>query len=242
MTRNRILCQFHSEATPSMVLYPETGTFRCYGCGKYGRLEELKGITTAQLSVSQVQSENIDETLEYIDSLPRAQIRGLELPRDADSYYVVWPDRSYYKRRIIDCENPGGKYRSPRGVARTPFVLRSQARRGACVLVEGEINALSLGLLQPPCDIVCPGSAGDFGNLGRLPVAAPGRYEKILIWCDNDAAGASAAIKAKAYLNDKCKKVEIFLGDEDANDVLCRYGQEALQKILFHKLDLPQRL
>lgn len=29
-------CPFHEDRNPSLTVYPETGTFRCYGCGKRG--------------------------------------------------------------------------------------------------------------------------------------------------------------------------------------------------------------
>src|SRR5688500_17297031 len=30
------LCRFHQEKTPSFYVYPEQGTYHCYGCGKGG--------------------------------------------------------------------------------------------------------------------------------------------------------------------------------------------------------------
>ncbi len=30
------LCPFHDDHNPSLVVYPATGTFHCYGCGKHG--------------------------------------------------------------------------------------------------------------------------------------------------------------------------------------------------------------
>ncbi|GAA4401393.1 hypothetical protein GCM10023187_15540 [Nibrella viscosa] len=32
----KILCPFHDEKTASLVLYPQTNTFYCFGCGKHG--------------------------------------------------------------------------------------------------------------------------------------------------------------------------------------------------------------
>lgn len=29
-------CPFHDDHNPSLMLYPESGTFRCYGCGRHG--------------------------------------------------------------------------------------------------------------------------------------------------------------------------------------------------------------
>lgn len=37
----KILCLFHDEKTPSLQIYPETNTFKCYGCGKNGDVIDL---------------------------------------------------------------------------------------------------------------------------------------------------------------------------------------------------------
>ncbi|NJO89066.1 MAG: hypothetical protein HC831_08990 [Chloroflexia bacterium] len=33
---NHIRCPFHDDSTPSCKIYPETGTYHCFGCGKTG--------------------------------------------------------------------------------------------------------------------------------------------------------------------------------------------------------------
>lgn len=32
----KIVCPFHDEKTPSLVLYPRTNTYHCFGCGRHG--------------------------------------------------------------------------------------------------------------------------------------------------------------------------------------------------------------
>lgn len=38
---NFACCPFHSEDTPSLKIYPETGTFHCFGCGVSGDIFTL---------------------------------------------------------------------------------------------------------------------------------------------------------------------------------------------------------
>ena len=37
-TRQKGCCPFHGERTPSFVVYPQTNTFKCYGCGAQGNV------------------------------------------------------------------------------------------------------------------------------------------------------------------------------------------------------------
>lgn len=39
--RFRMACPFHAERTASLVLYPEQGTYHCYGCGAHGDVVRL---------------------------------------------------------------------------------------------------------------------------------------------------------------------------------------------------------
>ncbi len=62
------LCPFHNEKTPSFTVYPENGSYYCFGCGKGGDI-----ITFT------MQMENLD----YIDAVRRLADRaGLKLPEN----------------------------------------------------------------------------------------------------------------------------------------------------------------
>src|SRR5207247_1074389 len=37
------LCPFHEDRIPSFTVYPSTGTFHCYGCGKHGDVISFVG-------------------------------------------------------------------------------------------------------------------------------------------------------------------------------------------------------
>ncbi|MEG2173956.1 MAG: CHC2 zinc finger domain-containing protein, partial [Oscillospiraceae bacterium] len=65
------LCPFHNEKTPSFVLYPENGSFYCFGCGAGG-----DAVTFVRRA----------EHLEYVEALRfLAQRAGMTLPEDAQN-------------------------------------------------------------------------------------------------------------------------------------------------------------
>lgn len=62
------LCPFHSEKTPSFTVYPESGSFYCYGCGVGGDVFTFTGLI---------------ENLDYIESVKLlAERSGVSLPQD----------------------------------------------------------------------------------------------------------------------------------------------------------------
>lgn len=62
------LCPFHNEKTPSFTVYPENGSYYCFGCGQGG------DIITFTMRM---------ENLDYIDAVRRlAEKAGLRLPED----------------------------------------------------------------------------------------------------------------------------------------------------------------
>ncbi len=68
------LCPFHSEKTPSFTVYPESGSFYCFGCGVGGDVFTFTGLI---------------ENLDYIESVKLlAERSGVTLPQDGydDSY------------------------------------------------------------------------------------------------------------------------------------------------------------
>lgn len=62
------LCPFHSEKTPSFTVYPENGSFYCFGCGVGGDVFTFTGLI---------------ENLDYIESVKLlAERSGVALPQD----------------------------------------------------------------------------------------------------------------------------------------------------------------
>ena len=97
------LCPFHNEKTPSFVVYPDTQSFYCFGCGVGGDVFTFTGLI---------------ENLDYIESVKLlAERSGITLPQDGydDSMQRL-------KKRIYDINrdtarffhaflmSPGGKW------------------------------------------------------------------------------------------------------------------------------------
>ena len=86
------LCPFHNEKTPSFHIYPENGSFYCFGCGAGGdiitfvrRIENLDYIEAvrflAQRAGMQLPEGEVD------DSLLKLKTRILEINREAARFY-----------------------------------------------------------------------------------------------------------------------------------------------------------
>ncbi|MEG1773664.1 MAG: CHC2 zinc finger domain-containing protein, partial [Oscillospiraceae bacterium] len=78
------LCPFHSEKTPSFVVYPENQSFYCFGCGAGGDV-----VTFVRKS----------ENLEYLEALRfLAQKAGMTLPEDAEN-----DEAGRMRLRLLEC-------------------------------------------------------------------------------------------------------------------------------------------
>lgn len=221
---SKISCPFHVERTASLEMYPDGGYY-CFGCGKRGRISELPGNYSAPLETSR-EVENLAESVAHIKTLPVVQVRGLELPCDGESVYILWPDGTFYNRRFFEGET---KYKCPSGHKKRPLWANVvQDKKYLCV-VEGELNALSVAKACPWISVVSPGGAGDFYSRAANDwVCVAAGYERLALLCDSDRAGAMAGIEAKSLLLKHTPHVSIVLMDTDANDWLVKYGEKAL--------------
>ena len=113
--RNLIgLCPFHSEKTPSFNLYPENGSFYCFGCGAGGdvitfirKIENLDYMEAvrflAQRAGLQVPENNVD------DSLAKQKARIFEINRESA--------RFFHQELLSSGGNAGLEYLQNRGLS-----------------------------------------------------------------------------------------------------------------------------
>lgn len=85
------LCPFHSEKTPSFTLYPENGSFYCFGCGVGGDVFTFTGLI---------------ENLDYGESIRLlAERSGVTLPQDG-----IDDSMQRLKNRIYDINRDAGRF------------------------------------------------------------------------------------------------------------------------------------
>ena len=98
------LCPFHNEKTPSFTVYPENGSYYCFGCGQGG------DIITFTMRI---------ENLDYIDAVRKLADRaGLRLPENnaddkeqklrQDIYEINREAARYYHSKLISPEGKQG--------------------------------------------------------------------------------------------------------------------------------------
>jgi hypothetical protein len=218
----RILCRWHDDRRPSMYLFPNGGF--CFVCGKSATLAELGNPEPP--TEEELLPEDLARSFAYIDSLALRQWRGLTLPLDDDSAYLVWPDRTYYKRRLL--HNEKVRYLSPLGHRKPWFWARREG--DTLIVIEGELNCLSVAEATPYA-CVSPGGAGDFSSTqAKKNLPSIIQYDTILVVADADAAGAKAVIDLYGELAGRGKTAKTLLMPTDANEVLQQRGKEELRQ------------
>jgi len=227
----------HTDDTPSMHVYPEIAY--CFVCGFTCDSKDVMDEEDYK-KIKVKEKDNIEEKIKEIEKLPKRVIRGLLLPYDESngSYYIVWPDKTFYKKRVSS--DSRSRYMGPRGHKPPLFRCRSdnstkQVNR-VCIVMEGEINALSLDIAIRgyPVDIVSPGSCNSL--LDHTPTYL--QYNHTIIIVDKDPPGVYNGYRLKETLMDAGKSVTLIALDQDFNDLLQQGGPELVKQVFMKELGL----
>lgn len=221
----KINCPFHFENTDSCEIF-EDGYY-CFGCGAHGPLSKLPKYIEIPKAEKKYTKSDIELSWEInaILKLPKKQIRGLDLHYDADYYYVMWPDFSYYKKRAF--KETAAKYLCPKGAKKPLFECTGSWRD--LMIVEGEINAMSADLVRPDFKIVSPGGVSEFTKQNYIDFYI--QYEHIYIVFDRDLPGVDNAIKLCNILRKEYKRfVYLRPMQRDLNSILTTDGIDAVRR------------
>lgn len=118
--RNMIgLCPFHSEKTPSFNIYPENGSFYCFGCGTGGdvitfvmKIENLDYIEAVKFLANRAGMSMPEDG--YDDGMAKLKGRVLEANREAA--------RFFHAQLMSDAGRPAQEYLARRALSRQTVV------------------------------------------------------------------------------------------------------------------------
>jgi hypothetical protein len=207
-----------------MELYDD-GWGHCFVCGAH--IKMLDAINTPPRKVQE--PEDVETSIRQIKQLPIKWVRGLQLHSNDRGYYIIWPDNNYYKFRLASGKP---KYVGPTGHTPPLFWAQRLSSATTLVIVEGELNALSLRAGWNHCDIVSPGSATNFGSKEAELLSLAGQYDKVIIWTDDDSAGISAVWHVMPVLINRGIKTTCITQELDANDILVKHGAGAVDDVI----------
>ena len=210
-------CPAHKDTNPSLHVYPDH-TY-CYVCGYRGKPEEI--LSQSEFLNLRAEPTDIPEMVEYINGLPKTNIRGLYLPTDNTGFYILWPDNKFYKKRVFTGKN---RYIGPRGHKVPPLILKGHSKN--LVIVEGELNALSLKQVGVAATIISPGSATELTK--HLPKYLT--FDNISIIVDKDIPGVVWGLQLKDELIKHNKRIELITLETDYNETLQKEGEAGLFK------------
>lgn len=216
----KILCPNHKDSTPSLHLYDERAW--CFVCNYSCPIEEVA--TAEQRIKIRKEPTDVRASIEFIKTLPVRKIRGLQFPVNDTGFYIVWPNLSFYKKRLTGERT---RYLGPRGI-RPPIFSYTGSNKEILVLVEGEINCMSLREAFPSTKITVasPGSASQFNQFVPFYLT----YKTIYCIVDKDAAGVANGVVLKRELMKSQKRVELVALEMDFNDVLVESGTDGIKQ------------
>lgn len=234
MGRPRRKCPWHEDQTASLIKYPTQ--YYCHGaCDRIYTNDEVKAkggeFFEDYEENEETVSEDLTDKLRYIQSLRRIEHRGFHFPTDEIGYYILYPGESYYKYRFFDPKDRP-KYLGPRACG-VPLFWARRTLNPALVVVEGEMNALSVAKAFPEWDACSPGSWGNFDakNLRRY-LSFFKRYSKLVVVLDRDGAGEKGLTRAKAFFKPYFPLSRYHLLEPDANEILLTQGEDGVRNAL----------
>lgn len=236
----RCLNPNHKDENASLHVYPEYSY--CFSCGFRAKTEEvLSGKEIETLKKVYQEPENIRDTILYVAGLPLATIRGLAFPRDAEGFYIVWPNANYYKKRLY---SGNIRYIGPRG-HRAPLFEIPGGSNENLIVIEGELNCLTLQsvleakpIFQRSPRLCSPGSATEMMRHLEKYLT----YSNITIIVDKDIPGVINGLKLKEALLKKGKRVNLLAMERDLNDLLQEKGPEAVRAWAKENLEMQKRV
>lgn len=230
----------------------ENGTFYCFrsGCGKKGHFVELARDFNFPLNFGEpVQYKKLPQKKIEVRPAAITYLEGRGISRAVTERYsvttakddpnvLVFPFHDEnnvlqfvkYRKANFDRNRDKNKEWSEKGTKPILFGMPQCSESGTLVITEGQIDSLSVA------------EAG-FQNVVSVPNGAMGftwyqhceewlrRFDEVIVFGDCEKGRITLLDELQNRLSQKVKAVQVadYLGEKDANDILRKYGRDAVR-------------
>ena len=241
----------HDKETFSINL--KNGTFHCFrsGCDKSGHFVELARDFGFPLDFGEIkqyrrlkQKEIITkpEAIQYLEGrgISEATAKRYRITVRADHKNIlVFPfldENSImqfvkYRKMDFDPKKDRNKEWCEENTKPILFGMAQCRSRGTLVITEGQMDSLSLAECGIENAVSVPNGARGFTWI-RHCTEFLSRFQEIIVFGDNEHGRITLVDELQVRLNQKIKVVQAadYLGEKDANDILRKYGKEAVKR------------
>lgn len=228
----------------------EKGTFNCFraGCGKHGHFVELArdfnfpldfGETKQYKRLPQRKIEIRPAAVTYLEkrgisSEITERYRITTAKERADILVFPFFDENnvmqYVKYRNTNFNGKGNKEWSEKDAKPILFGMAQCSTEGTLVITEGQIDSLSVAECGIPNAVSVPNGARGFTWVQHCTEWLE-RFEEIVVFGDNEHGHITLVEELQARVSKKIRVVQEadYLGEKDANDILRKYGKDAIR-------------
>ena len=242
-------CVFHEEKTPSLTLYPKTGTFYCFGCSATGdvialvqkhlKLNFKQALKWFDSSLEINPEINFDEAKEYLKNhginyesqqkfdfcFSKTWIGTYQYPT------IKFRTPGGYKHRVFGCS--GIKYRFEKGSKHTFFKTGGDPK--IAIITEGEFDSIRT---HQETGYSCFSPTSGNMSFSEKYVSELTGFDLIIVAFDNDLegkAGGQKTIKILSKQIDPKKIIQIEVPEILGKD-WCNYFSAGMVKKDFDEL------
>lgn len=241
----------HSHDKNTFSINLENGTFNCFrsGCGKHGHFVELardfgfpldfgeakqykrlpqKRIETRPTAVAYLEGRGISRAIaeKYRITTAKNRENVLVFPFFDENNVMQYVK---YRKTDFDPKRDKNKEWSETDAKPILFGMAQCTDGGTLIITEGQIDSLSVAECGIPNAVSVPNGARGFTWYQHCREWLE-RFEDVVVFGDNEHGHITLVEELQARLSQKVRVVrEIdYLGEKDANDILRKYGRDAV--------------
>ena len=208
-TRQKGCCPFHGERTPSFVVYPQTNTFKCYGCGAQGNVIDyvMKRDNLEFPEACKLLGRRYAIPIEDREEAPEERVQRLK----RESMQICCQQvADYYRQQFLECKEAQQYAYRRWGKEYCDRINIGYAPKGGKALSERKFNAELLAELG----LVSPNGYDIFQH--RITINICDRFGKVIGFTARALAPDDTAKYKNSRNSDLFNKSDILFGIETA--------------------------